>query len=99
MTRLRNESRSSFIADADLHDLVYFRLLCVSESVRNALRLDPEIGNRNPGIPWAQIRSLGNVLRHEYGEIDAARIWQTFARGDIESLIGAVQDEISRLDA
>lgn len=77
---------------------MYFRLLCVSEAVRNALLLDPEVVSRNPGIPWKQIRALGNVLRHEYGEIDATTVWQTFARGDVESLILAAQGEISRLD-
>jgi uncharacterized protein with HEPN domain len=99
VTRLRTETHASFTEDADLHDLVYFRLLCVSEAARNALLLDPEIAQRNPGIPWREIRGLGNVLRHEYGEIDSTSIWVTFARGDIDALIAAARGELARLDA
>jgi uncharacterized protein with HEPN domain len=29
-----------------------------------------------PGQPWDKIRSLGNVLRHGYDEIDLRVIWR-----------------------
>ena len=28
-----------------------------------------------PGIPWPNIRGLGNVLRHEYERVEVFRIW------------------------
>ena len=28
-----------------------------------------------PELPWAQVRALGNMLRHEYDRIDVVRIW------------------------
>ncbi|MBD5657050.1 MAG: DUF86 domain-containing protein [Candidatus Eremiobacteraeota bacterium] len=96
---MRGESFESFAAEPDLHDLIYFRLLCVSEAVRHSLLLDPMIAERHPEIPWPAIRALGNVLRHEYGEVDRAIIWQTFARGDVDALVEAVRQEITRLDA
>lgn len=30
-----------------------------------------------PGIPWRNVRGLGNHLRHGYGGIDTVRIWYT----------------------
>ena len=31
----------------------------------------------HPDIPWQAIAGIGNVLRHDYDEIDAMVIWQT----------------------
>jgi uncharacterized protein with HEPN domain len=28
-----------------------------------------------PTVPWPNVRSLGNFLRHEYDRVDAARVW------------------------
>ena len=28
-----------------------------------------------PGIPWPQLRGLGNFLRHEYDRIERDRLW------------------------
>ncbi len=60
--------------------------------------LDPDIEERNAGIPWAAVRGLGNVLRHEYGEVDAMVIWQTVSRGDVDTLIAVAEAELARLD-
>jgi uncharacterized protein with HEPN domain len=98
VVKLEGETLESFTTDADLHDLIYFRLLCVSEAVRNILLLEPEIEGRHASIPWPRVRAIGNVLRHEYGDLDPALLWQTFARGQIHDLIRVAQDELSRLD-
>jgi uncharacterized protein with HEPN domain len=98
VVKLEGETLGSFTTDADLHDLIYFRLLCVSEAVRNILLLEPDIEGRYPSIPWPKVRAIGNVLRHEYGDLDPALLWQTFARGQIHDLIRVAQDELSRLD-
>ena len=31
----------------------------------------------HPQIPWKRIAGIGNVLRHDYDEIDAGVVWQT----------------------
>ncbi len=46
----------------------------------------------HPAIPWRDIIGQRNVLAHEYGEIDARRLWQTATR-DVQQLIAAI-DEI-----
>ena len=28
-----------------------------------------------PEIPWAKVRALGNLLRHEYDAVDVSRVW------------------------
>jgi len=28
-----------------------------------------------PGVPWSQVRTIGNLLRHEYHRIADAIIW------------------------
>ncbi len=99
VTLLEGQSFEAFDQDADLHDLVYFRFLCISEAVRNVLLLCPELAERYPVIAWTAIRALGNVLRHEYGDIDATIIWQTVEGGDLTALISAAQQELMRLDA
>lgn len=38
----------------------------ISEAVR---RLPPDIIERRPEIPWRQIATIGNILRHEYDQI------------------------------
>jgi len=38
----------------------------ISEAVR---RLPPNITERRPEIPWRQIATIGNILRHEYDQI------------------------------
>ena len=99
VAKLERLTESSFVADADVCDLTYYRLLCVSEAVRNVLQVDPAIVERQPHIPWTAIRALGNILRHEYGGIDPSTIWRTFERGDLAVLIAAAQLELLRLEA
>lgn len=33
-----------------------------------------------PTIPWAEIRGIGNRLRHEYDTVDPVRIWRVVHR-------------------
>ena len=32
---------------------------------------------KHPGIPWRQVVGIGNVVRHDYGEIDDLGMWTT----------------------
>ena len=43
-----------------------------------------------PDVPWGQIRSIGNFLRHEYDHVDQPRIFEII-RNDLPALRKAVQ--------
>jgi uncharacterized protein with HEPN domain len=55
-----------------------------------AVNLQNQIDALVPGQPWDKIRSLGNVLRHGYDEIDLRVIWR-IARNDLPSLRAACE--------
>ena len=46
----------------------------ISEASRH---LPLELQQRHLGIPWKQVRDIGNILRHEYQYVDQVLIWKT----------------------
>jgi uncharacterized protein with HEPN domain len=52
-----------------------------------AIRLGESAQRRCPGLPWREIRGMGNWLRHQYDRIELPVIWKT------------VQDDLPRLKA
>jgi uncharacterized protein with HEPN domain len=50
------------------------KLQVISEA---AVRLGSEAEIRCPGLPWRNIRGMGNWLRHQYERIELSVIWQT----------------------
>jgi len=52
-----------------------------------------------PSQPWPEIRSIGNVLRHEYDGIDPDTVWRIIDSGDLASLKEAVGAAVARLRA
>ena len=87
-------TQAAFQADELAQKAVCFDLLCISEATARLLDLDPAVANRHPTVPWAQIRAIGNVLRHEYAAIDVSIIWETIATGDLDTLTEAVTAEL-----
>lgn len=51
------------------------------------------LDSRFPGVPWRQIRAIGNRLRHEheYGRIDPQVIWNTAVSSDLTDLETALR--------
>jgi uncharacterized protein with HEPN domain len=47
--------------------------------------------------PWADIRALGNIIRHEYDAIDPAVIWK-IVEDDLLPLEKAVEAAIKKLE-
>ncbi len=48
-----------------------------------------------PGQPWADIRGLGNWLRHAYDRLDVETVWVTVKR-DLPPLRRAVTEALER---
>jgi uncharacterized protein with HEPN domain len=94
-------SKDQFGQDMKTVRSVLYLLLAISEAAR---RLDHDEKNHGadklselyPETPWADIRALGNVLRHEYDSINLNMIWKTAT-----AMIGPLRDvavhEIERL--
>ena len=54
-----------------------------------AVRLGREASLIAAGVPWREIRDLGNLLRHAYDKVDLEIIWQTIT-DDLPPLKAAV---------
>jgi uncharacterized protein with HEPN domain len=50
------------------------KLQIISEA---AIRLGSKAERRCPDQPWADIRAIGNQLRHAYERIDPETVWST----------------------
>lgn len=77
---------SGFVADAKTSNAVERCLERISEAAR---KLGAEAEEICPGVPWAELRALGNLLRHEYDRVDAGRIW-VMIEDDLEPLKAAI---------
>jgi uncharacterized protein with HEPN domain len=63
------------------------KLLVISEA---AIRLKDDAGRMCPGIPWPEIRGIGNWLRHQYDRVDLETLWNT-VQDDLPPLSIAVR--------
>ena len=50
------------------------KLLLISEA---AVRLGDDAERLCPGLPWHNIRGIGNWLRHRYDRVDVETVWNT----------------------
>ncbi len=62
------------------------KLQIISEA---AIRLGEGAERRCPGLPWRDIRGIGNWLRHQYERIEPSVIWNT-VQSDLPSLKASV---------
>jgi len=48
-----------------------------------------------PDIAWADIRAIGNLIRHEYWRVDPDIVWAVIAE-DLPPLRAAIEDLLAR---
>jgi uncharacterized protein with HEPN domain len=77
----------AFSANEQATFAVLHALLILSEAAR---RLGIDAETQAPEQPWQAIRSLGNVLRHEYEGVDLGAIWRIVA-DDLPALKRSVE--------
>lgn len=75
-----------FRADPKTIAAVERKLQVISEA---AIRLGDQAEVLCPGLPWRNIRGIGNWLRHQYDHVDVDSIWQTVT-DDLPPLENAV---------
>jgi uncharacterized protein with HEPN domain len=82
-----------FCDDSKCQDAVERCLLRISEAAR---KLEGVVDVIAPEQPWADVRAVGNVLRHDYDAVDPAVIWQIIEE-DLVPLSRAVEKAIAIL--
>jgi uncharacterized protein with HEPN domain len=92
-TYTENYTFDRFVSDSKCQDAVERCLLRISEAAR---KLQGIVEVLAPDQPWSDIRSVGNVLRHEYDTVNPDIIWHII-RNDLGPLWQAVDSAIVTL--
>jgi uncharacterized protein with HEPN domain len=70
-------------ADLDRERVLALALIRLCEVISEAAsKVPPELRERHPQIPWAQIVSFRNRLIHGYDDVDLDIVWQMLT-GDL----------------
>ncbi|MGA3068758.1 MAG: HepT-like ribonuclease domain-containing protein [Terracidiphilus sp.] len=77
----------AFRRDDKTQAAVERKMLIISEA---AIRLKDEADTLCPGVPWREIRGIGNWLRHQYDRVEVETVWITI-QDDLPSLMAAVE--------
>jgi uncharacterized protein with HEPN domain len=91
----RDMDAAAFRADPKTVAAVERKLQVISEA---AIRLGDQAEVLCPGLPWRNIRGIGNWLRHQYDYVDVEAIWRT-VRNDLPPLQAAVARALSNPSA
>ena len=86
-------SRDGFLSSPQIQDAVMRRIEVIGEAVK---KLNPEVKDKHPEIPWKRIAGMRDTLIHDYFGVDLKLTWKV-ATEDIAELkkqILAVRDEI-----
>jgi uncharacterized protein with HEPN domain len=84
---------ATFVEDLKTSDAAQRCLERISEAAKKLGSVAEELC---PGVPWPEVRALGNLLRHEYDRIDVVRVW-LLIEDDLIPLKTAVQAALQRL--
>jgi len=93
-TWIAGRSFEEFVADRMFQAAVEREIEIVSEASR---RIADDLKTRRPDLPWRDIATVGNILRHKYGEIIDPEIWQ-IATLDLPALAVAAEQLLRSLD-
>lgn len=68
----------------------YCKDLKTQAAVERKLLVISEAAILCPGVPWRDIRGIGNWLRHQYDCVNSEDIWNTIS-DDLPPLKGAIE--------
>ena len=83
----------TFAADRRVRQLVERNLEIISEASR---RIPGHLKAAEPDVPWREIAGIGNVLRHDYGEVRPDVLWGV-RTSDFKSRSCGIVQGLSRL--
>ncbi|WP_420238749.1 DUF86 domain-containing protein [Telmatobacter bradus] len=84
-----------FRFDAKTQAAVERKMQIISEA---AIRLRDRADELCPGLPWRDIRGMGNWLRHQYDFVDLDTVWNTI-QDDLPRLKMAILPVLARMEA
>jgi uncharacterized protein with HEPN domain len=87
---------SNFVAFSENEEKIFAVRAAFIELSEAAIRLGAAAGRLCPGIPWRDVRGIGNHLRHGYDSIDLERLWNSMTE-DLPVLGRAVTEALSRI--
>ncbi len=87
---LNGVSLEAFEQDWEKRWLIERGVEIISEASRH---LPDDIKKRQPGIPWAKVAGIGNVLRHDYDRAAPDVLWK-LAREDLPLLYQVCCEEL-----
>ena len=83
----RGKTLAEFEASWQLRWLVQRAIEVISEASR---AIPDELANERPEIPWARVRGIGNILRHDYDSVSDPIIWRVIT-DELPKLKAAVE--------
>ena len=63
-----------YLADEGLREMIERNIARISEASRH---IPAGVRAKHAGIPWREVVGIGNVVRHDYDEIDDLVMWTT----------------------
>lgn len=63
-----------YLADEGLREMIDRNIARISEAARH---IPSGVKAKHSTVPWRQITGIGNVIRHDYDEIDDFVMWAT----------------------
>jgi uncharacterized protein with HEPN domain len=68
------KTAQDYLADEGLREMIERNIARISEAARF---VPNDVRARYPAVPWRRIVGIGNVIRHDYDEIDDRVMWDT----------------------
>ena len=69
-------------------------LLIITEASKS---LPPALKAAYPAVPWRRVESFGNVLRHEYRDVDPVVLWR-IVQEQLQPIATTVREMLAKLD-
>ena len=82
---------TAFQQDQRDQDAVVRNIEIIGEAVAKIQKSSPEFIAEHPGLPWAQMRAMRNLIIHEYFSLDLKIVWRT-VKDDLPQLKQLIDD-------